>query len=137
MCDRQGIFCSNLTDWTVKYSVLVTWEFHKENYRQQKKHLFLLVASDSLVNSFSSLERNLLERWMGEELNCINTFWWGKISKTLRSGKHSVIDLLSHFKTVSQSLSTADIWPIIKIIYLASFPPQGKQANALLFDKWF
>lgn len=37
---------------------------------------------------------------------------------------------------MSKTLNTGDIWPIIKVSYLASSPPERKQANDLLFYKW-
>lgn len=57
--------------------------------------------------------------------------------RSLSSRKCIDIDPSEHLKTISKALSTGDIWPIMKVIYLASSLPERKHTNGLLFDKWF
>lgn len=81
--------------------------------------------------------RDLNWSWMGK-LSWINTFWWVGISEVLSGRKCIDLDPSKHFKTMmSKALSIGDIWPIMKVIYLASSLPERKHANGLLFDKWF
>lgn len=67
----------------------------------------------------------------------INTCWWAGIPEVLGRRKCLAIDPPKHLKTNSEALGTADIRPIINIIYLASSLPEKKQANGLWFGKWF
>lgn len=74
--------------------------------------------------------------WMGK-LSWINAFWWVEISEVLSGRKCIDTDPSKHLKPMSKAFSTGDIWPIMKVIYLASSLPERKHTNGLLFDKWF
>lgn len=80
--------------------------------------------------------RGLNCSWMGK-LSWINTFRWVEISELFSGRKCIDTDPSKHLKTMSKALSTGNIWPIMKVIYLASSLPERKHANGFLFDNWF
>lgn len=118
------------------FSFLLLGDLTKENYKQTNKTLLFVPVSSECSVKFSCEEKCLNWSWRGK-LSWINTFWWVEISEVFSGRKCIDIDPSEHLKTISKALSTGDIWPIMKVIYLASSLPERKHTNGLLFDKWF